>query len=139
MGKYNPVLKLLCLAVVPQSWTGLYNRRSCCKHLQRHCISTTLPVQAGQITAGLADAGKQESVETGNTVFCNHAAEQIPQLCLHPVKEWSYPYTGLLPYRFDNHFSSIGVIGMNEAGPMRRWLKAGSGIRRDKEVRCSPS
>lgn len=36
-----------------------------------------------------------------------------------------YPYTACYLSDFDNHFSSIGVIGMNEAGVNAPWLRAG--------------
>lgn len=36
-----------------------------------------------------------------------------------------YPYTACYLTDFDNHFSSIGVIGMNEAGLNAPWLQAG--------------
>ncbi|MEY8355888.1 ribonucleoside triphosphate reductase [Lachnospiraceae bacterium 54-53] len=36
-----------------------------------------------------------------------------------------YPYTSCYLESFENHFSSIGVIGMNEAGLNASWLKAG--------------
>ena len=41
------------------------------------------------------------------------------------LKNGLYPYTACYLTDFDNHFSSIGVIGMNEAGLNARWLKAG--------------
>lgn len=41
------------------------------------------------------------------------------------MKNGLYPYTACYLDNFDNHFSSIGVIGMNEAGLNASWLKAG--------------
>ena len=41
------------------------------------------------------------------------------------LKNGLYPYTAGYLSDFDNHFSSIGVIGMNEAGLNARWLNAG--------------
>ena len=41
------------------------------------------------------------------------------------LKNGLYPYTACYLTDFDNHFSSIGVIGMNEAGLNAPWLKAG--------------
>ena len=41
------------------------------------------------------------------------------------LKNGLYPYTACYLTDFDNHFSSIGVIGMNEAGLNAQWLKAG--------------
>ena len=41
------------------------------------------------------------------------------------LKNGLYPYTACYLSDFDNHFSSIGVIGMNEAGLNAPWLKAG--------------
>lgn len=36
-----------------------------------------------------------------------------------------YPYTACYLENFDHHFSSIGVVGMNEAGLNAKWLKQG--------------
>ena len=41
------------------------------------------------------------------------------------LKSGLYPYTACYLSDFDNHFSSIGVIGMNEAGINAPWLNAG--------------
>lgn len=41
------------------------------------------------------------------------------------LKNGLYPYTACYLSDFDNHFSSIGVLGMNEAGLNAPWLKAG--------------
>lgn len=41
------------------------------------------------------------------------------------MKNGLYPYTACYLDNFDRHFSSIGVIGMNEAGLNAPWLKAG--------------
>lgn len=41
------------------------------------------------------------------------------------LKNGLYPYTACYLSDFDNHFSSIGILGMNEAGLNARWLKAG--------------
>ena len=35
-----------------------------------------------------------------------------------------YPYTKRYLGKFDNHFSTIGLVGMNEAGLNAKWLKA---------------
>lgn len=40
------------------------------------------------------------------------------------LKEGLYPYTKRYLGTFDNHFSTIGLIGMNEAGLNAKWLKA---------------
>lgn len=40
------------------------------------------------------------------------------------LKEGLYPYTKRYLGTFDNHFSTIGLIGMNEAGLNARWLRA---------------
>lgn len=40
------------------------------------------------------------------------------------LKEGLYPYTKRYLGTFDNHFSTIGLIGMNEAGLNARWLGA---------------
>jgi len=39
------------------------------------------------------------------------------------LKEGLYPYTGRYLGSFDNHFSTIGLIGMNEAGLNAAWLR----------------
>ena len=41
------------------------------------------------------------------------------------LKNGLYPYTACYLSDFDSHFSSIGVIGMNEAGLNAPWLRAG--------------
>ena len=41
------------------------------------------------------------------------------------LKGGLYPYTACYLDDFSHHFSSIGVIGMNEAGLNASWLKAG--------------
>ena len=41
------------------------------------------------------------------------------------MSEGMYPYTKRYIGSFDNHFSTIGIVGMNEAGLNARWLKAG--------------
>lgn len=40
------------------------------------------------------------------------------------LEEGLYPYTKRYLGRFDNHFSTIGLIGMNEAGLNARWIRA---------------
>lgn len=40
------------------------------------------------------------------------------------LEEGLYPYTKRYLGRFDNHFSTIGLIGMNEAGLNTKWLRA---------------
>lgn len=39
------------------------------------------------------------------------------------LEEGLYPYTKRYLGRFDNHFSTIGLIGMNEAGLNAKWLR----------------
>ncbi len=39
------------------------------------------------------------------------------------LEEGLYPYTKRYLSRFDNHFSTIGLIGMNEAGLNAKWLQ----------------
>ncbi len=39
------------------------------------------------------------------------------------LEEGLYPYTKRYLGRFDNHFSTIGLIGMNEAGLNAKWLQ----------------
>ena len=41
------------------------------------------------------------------------------------LKGGLYPYTACYLEDFSHHFSSIGIIGMNEAGLNASWLKAG--------------
>ena len=41
------------------------------------------------------------------------------------MNEGMYPYTKRYIGSFDNHFSTIGIVGMNEAGLNARWLRAG--------------
>ncbi|MDE6621849.1 MAG: ribonucleoside triphosphate reductase, partial [Lachnospiraceae bacterium] len=40
------------------------------------------------------------------------------------LDEGLYPYTKRYLGKFDNHFSTIGLIGMNEAGLNAKWLRA---------------
>ncbi len=40
------------------------------------------------------------------------------------LDEGLYPYTKRYLGSFDNHFSTIGLVGMNEAGLNARWLRA---------------
>ncbi len=40
------------------------------------------------------------------------------------LEEGLYPYTKRYLGSFDNHFSTIGLIGMNEAGLNARWIRA---------------
>lgn len=40
------------------------------------------------------------------------------------LEEGLYPHTKRYLGRFDNHFSTIGLIGMNEAGLNAKWLRA---------------
>lgn len=40
------------------------------------------------------------------------------------MKEGLYPYTKKYLGSFDNHFSTIGLVGMNEAGLNANWLRA---------------
>ena len=35
-----------------------------------------------------------------------------------------YPYTRRYLGTFDNHFSTIGLVGMNEAGLNAKWVRA---------------
>lgn len=39
------------------------------------------------------------------------------------LDEWLYPYTKRYLGSFDNHFSTIGLIGMNEAGLNAKWIR----------------
>ena len=39
------------------------------------------------------------------------------------LEEGLYPYTKRYLGRFDNHFSTMGLIGMNEAGLNAKWLR----------------
>ncbi|MDF2886967.1 MAG: anaerobic ribonucleoside-triphosphate reductase [Lacrimispora sp.] len=41
------------------------------------------------------------------------------------LKNGLYPYTACYLEQFANHFSSIGIVGMNEAGKNAQWLGAG--------------
>ena len=41
------------------------------------------------------------------------------------LKNGLYPYTACYLENFNNHFSSIGIVGMNEAGKNADWLGAG--------------
>ena len=41
------------------------------------------------------------------------------------MNEGMYPYTKRYIGSFNNHFSTIGIVGMNEAGLNARWLRAG--------------
>ncbi len=49
------------------------------------------------------------------------------------LEEGLYPYTKRYLGTFDNHFSTIGLIGMNEAGLNARWLRADMSHRRTQE------
>ena len=49
------------------------------------------------------------------------------------LEEGLYPYTKRYLGSFDNHFSTIGLIGMNEAGLNAKWRRAGRGERRTQE------
>ena len=40
------------------------------------------------------------------------------------LEEGLYPYTKRYLGKFDNHFSTIGLIGMNEAGLNAKWIRA---------------
>ena len=40
------------------------------------------------------------------------------------LNEGLYPYTKRYLGSFDNHFSTLGIVGMNEAGLNAKWLKA---------------
>lgn len=53
------------------------------------------------------------------------------------LKNGLYPYTACYLTDFDNHFSSIGVIGMNEAGLNAPWLKAGLEFEETKKFAVS--
>ena len=39
------------------------------------------------------------------------------------MNEGLYPYTKRYLGTFDNHFSTIGLVGMNEAGLNAKWLR----------------
>ncbi|ADL05419.1 ribonucleoside triphosphate reductase [Lacrimispora saccharolytica] len=49
------------------------------------------------------------------------------------LKNGLYPYTACYLETLENHFSSIGIIGMNEAGLNASWLKAGMDSRRTRD------
>ena len=53
------------------------------------------------------------------------------------LKNGLYPYTACYLSDFDNHYSSIGVIGMNEAGLNAPWLKAGMESEKTKQFAVS--
>src|SRR5699024_7399467 len=40
------------------------------------------------------------------------------------LNEGLYPYTRRYLGSFDNHFSTIGLVGMNEAGLNAKWIRA---------------
>lgn len=49
------------------------------------------------------------------------------------LKSGLYPYTACYLENFDNHFSTIGLIGMNEAGLNAPWLRAGMASSQTRE------
>ncbi len=49
------------------------------------------------------------------------------------LEEGLYPYTKRYLGSFDNHFSTIGLIGMNEVGLNANWLRADMGDERTQE------
>lgn len=49
------------------------------------------------------------------------------------LEEGLYPYTKRYLGSFGNHFSTIGLIGMNEAGLNANWLRAGMGSGKTQE------
>ncbi|MDR7811316.1 ribonucleoside triphosphate reductase [Lacrimispora sp.] len=49
------------------------------------------------------------------------------------LKNGLYPYTACYLENLENHFSSIGVIGMNEAGLNASWLKSGMQSQRTRD------
>ncbi|MCM1569632.1 MAG: thioredoxin domain-containing protein, partial [Roseburia sp.] len=49
------------------------------------------------------------------------------------LEEGLYPYTKRYLGTFDNHFSTIGLIGMNEVGLNANWLRADMSDRRTQE------
>ena len=49
------------------------------------------------------------------------------------LKNGLYPYTACYLETLENHFSSIGIIGMNEAGLNASWLKAGMASQRTRD------
>lgn len=49
------------------------------------------------------------------------------------LEEGLYPYTKRYLGTFDNHFSTIGLIGMNEVGLNANWLRADMSHRRTQE------
>ncbi len=49
------------------------------------------------------------------------------------LKEGLYPYTRRYLGTFDNHFSTIGLIGMNEVGLNANWLRADMSDKRTQE------
>jgi ribonucleoside-triphosphate reductase len=46
------------------------------------------------------------------------------QIITNLLEEGLYPYTKRYLGTFDNHFSTIGLVGMNEAGLNANWIKA---------------
>ena len=49
------------------------------------------------------------------------------------LNEGLYPYTRRYLGSFDNHFSTIGLVGMNEAGLNARWIGADMADSRTQE------
>lgn len=49
------------------------------------------------------------------------------------LEEGLYPYTKRYLGSFDNHFSTIGLIGMNEVGLNANWLRADMGDKKTQE------
>ena len=49
------------------------------------------------------------------------------------LEEGLYPYTKRYLGNFDNHFSTIGLVGMNEAGLNARWIGADMSDKRTQE------
>lgn len=49
------------------------------------------------------------------------------------LQEGLYPYTKRYLGSFDNHFSTIGLIGMNEVGLNANWLRADMGDKKTRE------
>ncbi|MEG1848373.1 MAG: ribonucleoside triphosphate reductase [Lachnospiraceae bacterium] len=49
------------------------------------------------------------------------------------LQEGLYPYTGRYLGSFDNHFSTIGLIGMNEVGLNANWLRADMSEKKTQE------
>ena len=111
--------------------------------LCRHREQQTVVLRVGPVEIRRDGVGRDRILETAPVrIPLDHNLEDVAARSLRVkrtvitklLEEGLYPYTKRYLGTFANHFSTIGLVGMNEVGLNARWLGRDRQLRRS---RCS--